>query len=142
MRLDISAGALSEILAAGEGAYPEESVGLLLGEAQPDYKRVTACLRLANIREEIARRNRYLLSSQDYLSAEEEAARLGLDVVGIFHSHPDHPNQPSDFDREWALPWFSYLITAVRAGKAQGSRSWRLAEDRSGFIEEEIVVHK
>jgi proteasome lid subunit RPN8/RPN11 len=62
----------------------------------------------------------------------------GVDVLGVFHSHPDHPNQPSEFDREWAMPWFSYIITSVQAGKAAGSRSWLLQEDRSKFIEEEI----
>jgi proteasome lid subunit RPN8/RPN11 len=74
------------------------------------------------------------------LRGEQEALRLGLDVVGVFHSHPDHPNRPSDFDREWALPWYSYVITSVQAGQAVESLSWRLEEDRSAFIEEQIQV--
>jgi proteasome lid subunit RPN8/RPN11 len=61
-------------------------------------------------------------------------------VIGVFHSHPDHPNQPSEFDRQWALPWFSYLITSIEKGTAVGSRSWRLEDDRTGFEEEEIIV--
>ena len=66
--------------------------------------------------------------------------KLDLDIVGIFHSHPDHPSRPSEFDREWAMPWFSYIITSVKNGKADGSRSWLLSEDRSAFNEESIVI--
>ncbi len=61
-------------------------------------------------------------------------------MLGVFHSHPDHPNQPSDFDRENALPAFTYIITSVNAGKAAGSRSWRLNDDRTGFEEEPIEI--
>jgi proteasome lid subunit RPN8/RPN11 len=93
---------------------------------------------LRNAREEAARHNRYLLSPEDYLRGEDEAARLGLEVLGVFHSHPDHPNQPSEFDREWAWPYLSYLITSVWSGRAIESRSWRLDDDRGGFIEETI----
>jgi proteasome lid subunit RPN8/RPN11 len=59
-------------------------------------------------------------------------------VIGVFHSHPDHVAEPSGFDREWALPWYSYLITSVEEGRMRVSRSWLLREDRSGFDEEEI----
>lgn len=131
---------LKEIHANGEDAYPEEGAGLLLGNAAGDQKQVLRIMRLPNSREDAARRNRYLLSPQDYLRGEQEAARLGMDVLGVFHSHPDHPNRPSEFDREWAMPWFSYLITSVETGKAVASRSWLLAEDRSQFLEEQIQV--
>jgi proteasome lid subunit RPN8/RPN11 len=69
-----------------------------------------------------------------------EAERLGLSLIGVFHSHPDHPDQPSEFDRQWAQPFFSYIITSVEAGKAVESRSWRLEEDRSQFVEEIIQI--
>jgi len=58
----------------------------------------------------------------------------------VFHSHPDHPNLPSEFDRQWAWPSFSYLITSVQTRRAVESRAWRLAEDRSKFEEEQILV--
>jgi proteasome lid subunit RPN8/RPN11 len=74
------------------------------------------------------------------MAAEDEAEALGLDVVGVFHSHPDHPAEASETDREWALPWFSYLITSVRSGRAAESRSWRLVDDRSIMIEEPLLV--
>jgi proteasome lid subunit RPN8/RPN11 len=62
--------------------------------------------------------------------------------LGVFHSHPDHPNRPSEFDREWAMPWLSYIITSVQDGKTVESRSWLLSEDRSQFVEEVIMVEK
>ena len=93
-------------------------------------------LEFANAREESARHNRYLLTPEDYLRGEMEAARLDLEVIGVFHSHPDHPNRPSEFDREWAMPFLSYVITSVQSGKAVESRSWLLSEDRVQFTEE------
>lgn len=140
MSLLISSQILENIHAHGESAYPEEGAGLLLGTAIGGQKQVTQILALANSREEGARHNRYLLTPQDYLRGEQEADRLGLDVLGVFHSHPDHPNRPSEFDRDWAMPWFSYLITSVQAGLAVESRSWLLTEDRSQFSEEQIMV--
>ncbi len=131
---------LAEIHAHGEAAYPEEGAGLLLGRAEGEWREVDAILGIPNAREDSARHNRYLLTPQDMLHGEQEAARLGLDVIGVFHSHPDHPNRPSEFDREWALPWYEYLITAVEAGRAVESRCWRLSEDRSEFREEEIRI--
>ena len=142
MTLDIKYSILKEIHAHGESAYPEEGAGLLLGELNNGSKRVTQILNLINTREETARRNRYLLGPEDYAHGEEEAERLGLEVLGVFHSHPDHPNVPSEFDRDWAWPWFSYLITSVRPQMAMESRSWRLAEDRSRFVEERVVVRE
>lgn len=140
MSLRLSPDLLVQIYRHGEAAYPDEGAGLLLGSANGDHKQVTALLLLDNAREDGARHNRYLLTPQDYLRGEQEAARLGLDVLGVFHSHPDHPNRPSEFDREWAMPWFSYLITSVNAGQAAGSRSWLLSEDRSAFTEETIAT--
>jgi proteasome lid subunit RPN8/RPN11 len=115
---------------------------LMLGKMTGEVKKVEMILPLENTREDQARHNRYLLDPQDYLRGEMEAAQLGLDVLGVFHSHPDHPNHPSEFDREWAMPWFSYLITSVQGGKAVESRSWLLAEDRSAFSEEQIEIEE
>jgi proteasome lid subunit RPN8/RPN11 len=140
MQLVITKEILDAIYQNVEEAYPEEGAGLMLGKANGSGKVVSTILPLANTREEAARHNRYLLNPQDYLRGELEAARMGLDILGVFHSHPDHPNQPSEFDREWAMPWFSYLITSVQGGQAVASRSWLLAEDRSAFTEETIEV--
>jgi proteasome lid subunit RPN8/RPN11 len=140
MTLQISPQALKQIHVHGEAAYPEEGAGLMLGHADGEVRAVTAILGIDNAREDGARHNRYLITAQDMLHGEQEAMRRGLDIVGIFHSHPDHPNRPSEFDRDWALPWFSYVITSVQSGKALESRSWRLQDDRSSFDEEQFVV--
>jgi proteasome lid subunit RPN8/RPN11 len=140
MSLEIPPTVLERIHLHGEAAYPEEGAGLMLGEIDQDRRRVIEILTLPNVREDNARHNRYLLSPEDYLKGEEEASRLGLDVLGVFHSHPDHPNRPSEFDRQLAWPNFSYLITSVMMGKALDSRAWRLTEDRVNFTEEEIEI--
>ena len=139
MMLRLSKDVLTQIHAHGEDAYPEEGAGFLLGSDGTE-RAVKAILSLANSREDAARHNRYLITPEDYLKAELEADRLGLSLIGVFHSHPDHPNRPSEFDRDWAQPSFSYIITSVESGKAIESRSWRLLEDRSQFVEEKIQI--
>ena len=82
-----------------------------------------------------------MITPQDMIKAEDIADGLDLEIIGIFHSHPDHPARPSEFDRDSALPWYSYLITSVRKQIAQESRSWRLTEDRT-FREELLHVEQ
>jgi proteasome lid subunit RPN8/RPN11 len=131
---------LEQIHEHGESAYPEEGAGFMLGKEEQDQRTVTQLFITENAREETARQNRYLVTPKEYLQAEVMADQLGLSLIGVFHSHPDHPNQPSDFDREWAQPNFSYVITNINLGMAAESRSWRLEEDRSRFIEERIHI--
>jgi proteasome lid subunit RPN8/RPN11 len=137
--LSIPPNLMREIEAHGEAAYPEEGAGFLLG-TDGATREVTAILCLPNEREDGARHNRFLIGARDYVRAEMEAEDRGLALVGVFHSHPDHPNRPSEFDREWAQPYFSYLITSINGGQAAGSRSWRLSEDRSTFSEEPVAT--
>lgn len=132
----IPEGLLRLMEAHGELSYPAEGAGFLLGRTGM----VMDILPIGNARENEARHNRYLFTPADYAHAEDSAAQRGLDLIGVFHSHPDHPSRPSDFDREWAQPFFSYIITSINKGAAAGSRSWRLEEDRSRFIEEEIEI--
>lgn len=136
MTLQLTPDVLRQIQAHGEAAYPDEGAGFLLGKSGGEQRQVLAILAADNAREDAARHNRYLLGPEQMLQAENTAARLDLDLLGIFHSHPDHPAQPSEFDREWALPWFSYVITSIQQGVAAASRSWRLSDDRSAFYEE------
>jgi len=136
MSLAVPDHLISEINAHVEKAYPEEGAGFLLGlEGE-----VKAILALPNAREDEARHNRFLITPEDYLKAEMKADDLGLNLIGVFHSHPDCPNIPSEYDREWAQPFFSYIITRVDKGKAVDHRSWRLIEDRSKYDEEEIKI--
>lgn len=134
--LKISNELIGQINAHVEDAYPGEGAGFLLG-VEGEVKEIFA---LPNAREEEARHNRFLLTPEDYMKAEMKAMELGVDLIGVFHSHPDSPNIPSEYDREWAQPFFSYIITRVDEGKAVNHRSWRLVEDRSKYDEEEMIT--
>jgi proteasome lid subunit RPN8/RPN11 len=136
--LKISPAVLRALQSHGEAAYPNEGAGLLLGRADDGNKMVMDILPLDNGWSAEEQYHRFLITPQDMLRGESEAAKRGWDVVGIFHSHPDHVAEPSGFDRDWALPWYSYIITSVEKGRAAASRSWLLAEDRTGFCEEVI----
>ena len=131
---------LKQIEAYGERSYPEEGAGLMLGREEGASRTVDHLIFLDNAREDSARHNRYLITAEDMLKGEKEADKRDLSILGVFHSHPDHPNQPSDFDQEYAIPWYSYLITSVHQGQAGESRCWRLQDNRVGFDPEEIVL--
>lgn len=133
---------LRQIEGHGEGSYPEEGAGLLLGELREDDRLVRQILTLPNSFDESKRARRYLIDPRAMMDAEDQADRLELAIVGVFHSHPDHPAEPSTFDREWAMPWFDYLITSVQAGTAGDSRVWRLADDRQQFREIPLVLER
>lgn len=134
--LKIPASLVERINAHLRAAYPEEGAGFLLG-AESEVREI---MPLPNARENEARHNRYLISPEDYLKAEMKAMELGMDLIGVFHSHPDCPNVPSDYDREWAQPFFSYVITRVDQGSVVGHRSWKLTEDRAKYEEEELQI--
>ncbi|MEO6196173.1 MAG: M67 family metallopeptidase [Thermoanaerobaculia bacterium] len=136
-RLLITPDHLRAIDRHGEQTYPEECCGFLIGQASGDRTVVERLLPVANERQD-SRHNRYVINPETVLAAHKEARAAGADVVGYYHSHPDHPSKPSDFDREHAWPGLSYLIVSVRKGRAADARSWRLADDRDQFDEEII----
>jgi proteasome lid subunit RPN8/RPN11 len=136
--LEMSVDLLQRIQAHGESHYPNEGAGLMLGKVEGEGRQVTELLPLDNDFAEDERYHRYQISPRAMLEAQQEADARDLDIIGVFHSHPDHPAQPSEFDRQWALPWFSYVITRIESGRAKDSRSWRLSEDRSRFDEEPL----
>ncbi|GAB4578435.1 MAG: M67 family metallopeptidase [Anaerolineales bacterium] len=140
MTLKINSATLSQLHAHLEATYPDEGAGFLLGTTNGESRQVTAILPIENAREGAARHNRFLLTPQDTLRAEDEADERGLTLLGVFHSHPDCPNVPSEYDREWALPFYSYTISRVDNGQAVSIRSWRLNDDRAGYLEEVIEV--
>lgn len=121
-------------------AYPEEGCGVLVGRDEDGGRRtVTRAVPAENV-VDASRGNRYLIAPERLLAIEREARTQGLEVLGFFHSHPDHPARPSAFDLEHAWPYYSYLIVSVADGRVAGARSWRLAADRSAFDEETIEV--
>ncbi len=138
--LHLSHKLADEIRVHGTESYPQECCGALLGRADGDgRKRVEELHALINRRED-SPRNRFLVTGEDYRAAEKAACEKGLEVVGWYHSHPDHPARPSEFDREHAWPTYSYVIVAVADRKPGEITSWTLREDRSQFDPETLVV--
>lgn len=128
-----------EIAAHGERGYPEEICGFLLGQASGDTKTVLSLLPIENIRQE-NRRRRFEISPDDFYQADMAARQGGRTILGFYHSHPDHPARPSEYDREHAWPWYSYIIVSVRNGRAADLTSWVLREDETRFDAEEIAA--
>jgi proteasome lid subunit RPN8/RPN11 len=135
--LKISATLADQIRAHGAETYPYECCGALLGKDFGDDREVLGLVPLKNQRED-SPRNRFEITADDVREAESEARRSGLELLGWYHSHPDAPARPSEFDREHAWPWYSYIIVSVQAGKPQDMTSWRLADDRTHYLPEEI----
>jgi len=130
----------SAIATHGELDYPYECCGLLLGHFASDGAKVCAELfPISNAREEEAKRNRFLIRPEELLRGEQLAAAKGLDIVGFYHSHPDHPAVPSTYDLEHAWPVYSYIVVAIKSGRAEALRSWEMQTDRTRFDEEEIL---
>ena len=130
-----------EIATHGERDYPHECCGLLLGTfAAVGLKTIAEIYPISNAREEQAKRNRFLICPEELLRGERYATQNGLDVVGFYHSHPDHPAVPSGYDLEYAWPLYSYIVVRVSAGVAGDLRSWEMETDRSKFTEEGISV--
>ncbi|HYT74214.1 MAG TPA: M67 family metallopeptidase [Vicinamibacterales bacterium] len=135
----LSASAIAAIRRHGASAYPYEACGALIGATLADGDRdlveVADVRPLDNVTEEGPRR-RFLVRPSDYQQSELHARRVGAELLGFYHSHPDHPAQPSQYDLDHAWPNFSYVIISVRGGEPADLRSWRLRPDRSAFEEE------
>ncbi len=128
------------IRAHGEADYPYECCGLLLGTFAADGRKTTAeVMPISNAREESAKRNRFLITPQELMRGERYARSRQLDIIGFYHSHPDHPAVPSGYDLDHALPVYSYVIVSVAQGRAGEVQSWELEADRSRFNPESIV---
>lgn len=123
-------------------AYPEECCGVLVGRPLRGREGVFV-ERVLSVPNGHAddRGRRFSIEPETLLAAQKEARRVGLEIVGYYHSHPDHPARPSEHDREHAWPGLSYLIVSINGNEVAETRSWRLAEDRSSF-EEEGMDHR
>ena len=136
--ITISESLLQEIRAHGVKDYPYECCGLLLGRYGPDGKVVTETYPISNAREESAKRNRFLITPEELMRGERYARERELEVVGFYHSHPDCPAVPSQYDLEHAWPTYSYIIVSTTANEAKDLFSWEQEPDRSRFNSEEI----
>lgn len=140
----ISGHLAEKIRAHGAETYPHECCGALLGrdselESQEAVREVLGLFPLVNRRDD-SPRNRFSVTAEDVLAADKAAQAQRLDVVGWYHSHPDHPARPSQYDRDHAWPWYSYIIVSVQNGAPQDMTSWRLNDDRQEFSHEGIEI--
>lgn len=134
---------LTEIREHGERDYPFECCGLLIGSFEQDgSKIVLETYPISNAREEEAKRNRFLIQPDELLRGERYAVKKGLDVIGFYHSHPDSPAVPSQYDLDHAWPTYSYIIVSVKSERAGDLLSWEMEADRSRFDEEEVQVRE
>jgi proteasome lid subunit RPN8/RPN11 len=132
-RLTITDPVEAAIRRHGEETYPHECCGALVG----GRGQVVATVPLANTTEEGPRR-RFLVRPDDYRLAERRAGELSGELLGFYHSHPDHPARPSQYDLDHAWPTFAYVIVSVRGGAAGDMTVWWLKDDRSIFEEGEL----
>ena len=143
MPLHIPQPLYDELRAHGEETYPHECCDILLGKSDVDALTVTEILRAGNTRIDSAH-NRYNIAPQELIAAQRQARKSGLDIVGFYHSHPDHPAQwsPTDFAE---AHWFgcAYVITAIEVGHAKITNSFLLAgttEDEKAFVNQPIEI--
>jgi len=130
---------IDEIKRYAETEYPYECCGILLGKFEDDKsKTVEQLLPISNAREDKNKHNRFLITPEEMMRAELFARKNKIDVLGFYHSHPDHLAAPSDYDLEHAWPMYSYIIVSVIKGKAENFTSWELQKDRSKFDSESI----
>jgi proteasome lid subunit RPN8/RPN11 len=138
--LSLSTDQVAQIRQHAKAEYPHECCGALLGrELGGDVRWVEEVVAIANEQED-NRERRFLITPAQMMQLEREANQKSLKVLGFYHSHPDHPARPSDFDRENALPYYSYLIISVQKGKPAEMHCWRLLEDRSDFEREPTEI--
>ena len=135
MALTITPGVDTAIRRHGVETYPNECCGALYGSNGV----VSDVFALPNVTEEGPRR-RFRISDKDYMKTERRASELGAELLGFYHSHPDHPARPSQYDLDHAFPTFSYIIVSVRGGTPEDMTSWRLRDDRSAFDPEDLAV--
>jgi len=138
--ISISTDLLNQIREHGVKDYPYECCGLLLGRFTEEGKTVKQPYPISNAREESAKRNRFLIEPEELMRGERFAREHNLDVVGFYHSHPDSPAVPSQYDLEHAWPTYSYIIVSTTAERAGDLFSWEQEPDRSRFNQEEIRV--
>jgi proteasome lid subunit RPN8/RPN11 len=135
--LRISDALVRRIHVHGVETYPHECCGALLGRDNGAQREIVDLLPLANQRND-SPRNRFEVTPGDVQMAGKKAREMGADVIGWYHSHPNAPARPSEFDREHAWPWYSYIIVSVEASGPRDTKSWRLRDDRSAYDPEVI----
>ena len=134
--LIISQEFMETIFEHGKKEYPYECCGILIGDY--DDRKVDLVMEAENLRKD--REDRFEINPEDLLRGERIARERSMDVIGYYHSHPDHPNEPSEYDRARAFAGMSYIIVSVRDGKDCDPKSWVLSDDSQQFTEEIIKI--
>ncbi len=134
MTLSIPTDLHARLRAHLESTFPNEGGGFLIGSITGEGQTVQDIRIEENTFATEEQYHRYLMEQGAFQHAEDDADARGLTLLGYFHSHPDHPAIPSEFDRVHALPNFIYLIVSVRSGQAAESRAWRLTDTRDEFL--------
>ena len=123
----------------GVRAYPDECCGILLGRDEAAHRVVDRVRATENVFEEVAeRRHRFSIDPLELLRAESESSHGSLVVLGFYHSHPDHPARPSEYDRQHAWPFYSYVIVSIAKGDPVDMTSWVLEEATETFSRQDI----
>jgi proteasome lid subunit RPN8/RPN11 len=141
--IKVPASLMKKIYSHTEASYPNECCGLMIGTfadgAQPKIAREFRICK--NLNTERAR-DRYDMDPLDMLKAQREFENTPLEIIGIYHSHPDHPSRPSQTDTDRAWPDYSYVIISVQKGSVRSAQSWVLNESNSArkFDEETLVI--
>lgn len=123
----------------GAKDFPHECCGVMLGEVIEGIKVVRELRPLGNVHEE-GHERRYLISPDEMRALQFEELRTKKKILGFYHSHPNHPAEPSVYDRDWAWPWWTYIIVSVMEGTPELMTAWQLDEDREAFMAEEMVI--
>jgi proteasome lid subunit RPN8/RPN11 len=138
MTLRLPGALAEEIRGHGEAAYPAECCGALVGRIDGQAKEVVRLVPAVNRRTDDP--HRYLIAPDDLRRLELEVQAAGQEIVGYYHSHPDHPARPSAFDAEHAWPWYSYLIVRIDRGRGADLASWVLDDERPLMHPESLDV--
>lgn len=139
MAVEICTTDIEAIRGHGEETFPNECCGFMLGTYENGNKKTVELLRADNDRESENQYNRFLITPEAYMRGEKAGRSKGLDIVGFYHSHPNAPARPSQYDLDHAWPFYSYVIVSIMDKKWDNMTSWVLNEDRSAFGAEDIV---
>ena len=141
-KLVLTASQVSQIEQEGSAAYPNECCGIMIGRDVSDgacTRRIVERLEpMQNVFDRQQQRRRFAVDPLALMKAEKSAADAGQLVLGFYHSHPDHPARPSEFDREHAWPFYSYVIVAIAQGKPVDMTSWVLDDQTQTFSRQDI----
>ena len=139
MTIEIPEAVVRAIEDHARETYPEECCGFLIGDAT-EPRRVVESRRATNAAEE-ERGRRYTIDPLELLRADDAARQSELDLIGIYHSHPDHPAAPSEFDRSRAAGWYTYVILNVENGDPKDLTAW-VYDEGSGKFRPDPLVRK